>query len=93
MLDKAVDDTGFLSSLVFRSWGSVDIVLVGESGVAGGVAARENLGGLLDSEKELILLLVLGAMTAELSTLMDSSSASAAAAVTGGLTSDFASGA
>lgn len=68
MLDSAVEDMGFLSSLALLLWSSSDASLGGESETGGGVAAREDLGGLLDSEKELSLLLILGMLSPESST-------------------------
>lgn len=56
MLDKAVEDIGFFSRREFFSWSSLHMVCAGESVSGGGLAAREVLGGLLDSEKELSLL-------------------------------------
>ena len=47
----------------------------GESAAGGGVAAREDLGGLWEREKELILRLLLGTLITERSEFIDSSAA------------------
>ena len=62
MFDNAVEDTCFLSSQVFLSSSSFELVVDGESVSGGGVAAREDPGGLLEREKELSLRVPLAAV-------------------------------